>query len=226
MNTAVVRARIEERGIIPSIRVASTDDARFVAETVIQAGIPIVEITMTIPGAPDLIAELRQRFPELIVGAGTVLDIEIARQCVGAGALFLTTPGLDVPIVELALHEGILAMPGAMTPTEIMVASRTGADLIKIFPCAPLGGPSYIRALKKPFPHMPLVATGGVNQHTAAEFIAAGAVAVGVGTELVPREAIHQRDRRWITELAHRFLSLVHEARDHANDLRVDGHAR
>jgi 2-dehydro-3-deoxyphosphogluconate aldolase/(4S)-4-hydroxy-2-oxoglutarate aldolase len=213
MKPADVRARIEERGIIPSVRVSSTDDARFVAETVMQAGIPIVEITMTVPGAPALITELRHRLPTLIVGAGTLLDMETARRCVSAGALFLTTPGFDLPIVELALHEGILAMPGVMTPTEIMIAARTGADLIKVFPCAPLGGPSYIRALKKPFPGVPLVASGGVNQHTAAGFIAAGATAIGVGSELVPKEAIHRRDQRWITELVHRFLSFIQEAR-------------
>jgi 2-dehydro-3-deoxyphosphogluconate aldolase/(4S)-4-hydroxy-2-oxoglutarate aldolase len=222
MKAAVARALIEEHGIIPSVRVRSTDDARFVAETIIQAGIPVVEITMTVPEAPELITELRQRFPTVVVGAGTLLDMEIAHQCVGAGALFLTTPGLDVHIVELALHEGVLAMPGALTPTEITIAARTGADLIKIFPCAPLGGPSYIRALKKPFPHVPLVASGGVNQNTAAEFIAAGAAAVGVGTELVPREAVYRRDQHWITELAHRFLSFIQDARDHVSGLRAD----
>jgi 2-dehydro-3-deoxyphosphogluconate aldolase/(4S)-4-hydroxy-2-oxoglutarate aldolase len=186
MNKQLVRARIEESGIIPSVRLSSAEDARFAAETVSEAGIPIVEITMTVPGAVEVITDLRRTLPDLVVGAGTVFDIETARQCVKAGALFVTSPGLDLKIVEFALKESVLAMPGALTPTEITAASQAGADFIKVFPCAPLGGATYIHALKGPFPRVPLVAAGGVNQQTAAEFIVAGAAAVGVGAELIP----------------------------------------
>jgi 2-dehydro-3-deoxyphosphogluconate aldolase/(4S)-4-hydroxy-2-oxoglutarate aldolase len=217
MTRETVRRHILEIGIIPSVRTSSADDARFAVETVAEAGIPIVEITMTVPGALVVVAELAGAMPELVVGAGTILDIETARRCAEAGARFLTSPGLDPEIVAFARTAGILAMPGALTPTEVTTAARVGADFIKIFPCAPLGGPSYIQALKGPFPHIPLVAAGGVNQQTAAEFIAAGAAAIGVGRELIPRKAVLQRDRHWIGELARRFLSIIQEARGHAD---------
>jgi 2-dehydro-3-deoxyphosphogluconate aldolase/(4S)-4-hydroxy-2-oxoglutarate aldolase len=213
MKKQSVRARIEEVGIIPSIRTASAEDARFAAEMVAEAGIPIVEITMTVPGALDVIADLARTLPDLVVGAGTVLGVEMARRCMDRGARFVTSPGLELHVVELAAKEGVLAMPGALTPTEVMAASDAGADLVKIFPCAQLGGDSYIRALRAPLPHVPLVAAGGVTQHSAADFIRAGAVAIGVGTELIPRRAIEQRQIEWIRELARRFLSLVAEAR-------------
>jgi 2-dehydro-3-deoxyphosphogluconate aldolase/(4S)-4-hydroxy-2-oxoglutarate aldolase len=213
MNTNNVHSRIAAVGIIPSIRTSSADDARFAAETISEAGIPIVEITMTVPGALEVITGLARRMPDLLVGAGTIFDVKMARHCVDAGARFLTSPGLSVPIVEFALKEGILAMPGALTPTEVTAAWQAGAELIKIFPCAQLGGASYIRALKAPFPELALVAAGGVNQQTAAEFIGAGAAAIGVGGELIPKEAVQQRDEHWITELARRFLTIIQETR-------------
>jgi 2-dehydro-3-deoxyphosphogluconate aldolase/(4S)-4-hydroxy-2-oxoglutarate aldolase len=213
MDKHAVRARIEEIGIIPAVRTASADEARFAAETVTQGGIPLVEITMTVPGALKVIADLVRRMPDLVVGAGTLLDIEVARQSVGAGATFVTSPGFDPRLVEFAIKEGILVLPGALTPTEVMAAWQAGADFVKVFPCAQLGGASYIKALRGPFPEVPLVAAGGVNQQTAADFIRAGAVAIGVGTELIPRRALEQREPTWILELSHRFLSIVKEAR-------------
>jgi 2-dehydro-3-deoxyphosphogluconate aldolase/(4S)-4-hydroxy-2-oxoglutarate aldolase len=221
MNRESVRARIHECGIIPAVRLSSAEDARFAAETVSLAGIPIVEITMTVPGALGVIADLVRSLPDLVVGAGTVLDMETLRRCIGAGAHFATSPGLDRPLVELARKEGILVIPGALTPTEIISASQAGADIVKVFPSAQWGGASYIRALAAPFPDVPLMASGGVNQQTAAEFIAAGAVAIGVGTELIPKKAVQERDRRWITELARRFLAIIQEAR--SRTLRPDG---
>jgi 2-dehydro-3-deoxyphosphogluconate aldolase/(4S)-4-hydroxy-2-oxoglutarate aldolase len=212
-NKQVVRARVEEIGIIPSVRTSSADEARFAAETVSQAGIPLVEVTMTVPGALSVIADLVQKMPALIVGAGTVLDIHLARQCVDAGAKFLTSPGFDLRVVEFAIKEDVLVLPGALTPTEVMAAWQAGADFVKVFPCAHMGGASYIRALRAPFPQVPLVAAGGVNQQTAADFIQAGAVAIGVGAELIPRRALEQREPAWILELAHRFLSIIKEAR-------------
>jgi len=213
MNKDLVRSKIEDVGIIPSIRTSSADDARFAAETVSHAGIPIVEITMTVPGALEVITALAHSMPDLVVGAGTIFDMKTARHCVDAGARFLTSPGLNLQIVEFARKEGILAMPGALTPTEVTAAWQAGADLIKVFPCAQLGGASYIHALKAPFPEVPLIAAGGVNQQTAAEFILAGAAAIGVGTELIPRRAVQERDQHWISELARRFLNIIQEAR-------------
>jgi len=214
MDKPSVQKRIEESGIIPSVRTSSADDARFAAETVAQAGIPIVEITMTCPGALDVIASLVRQLPSVVVGAGTVLDVETARRCLDAGASFVTSPGLDLEIVRFTAKEHVLVMPGALSPTEVTAAWRGGADLIKVFPCGPFGGDGYIRALKGPFPGVALVAAGGVNQQTAGDFIRAGAVALGIGQELIPRQAVEQRQADWIAELARRFMALVREARD------------
>jgi 2-dehydro-3-deoxyphosphogluconate aldolase/(4S)-4-hydroxy-2-oxoglutarate aldolase len=213
MTRDAIRARIVDVGIIPSVRTSSTEDARFAASTVAHAGISIIEVTMTAPDALEVIAHLARGLPELAVGAGTIFDVQTARRCIDAGARFLTSPGLDLAIVDFALREGVLAMPGALTPTEVTAAWQSGADLIRVFPCAQVGGASFIHALKVPFPHAALVAAGGVNQQTAAEFIAAGATAIGLGRELIPRKAIEHRDTHWIIELARRFLNLVREGR-------------
>jgi 2-dehydro-3-deoxyphosphogluconate aldolase / (4S)-4-hydroxy-2-oxoglutarate aldolase len=213
MNKEQIRERIEEIGLIASVRVSDPEKARFAAEVVNRAGIPIVEITMTIPGAIDLIAELARSEPEMIVGAGTVLDEETARRCVDAGAKFLTSPGLVMDVLAWALKNDVVVLPGAFSPTEVITAWKAGADFVKIFPCAQLGGDKYIRALKVPLPQVRLIASGGVNQQTAAGFILAGASAVGVGTELMPREALRTRQKEQIQELARRFLAMVRSAR-------------
>jgi len=213
MNIDEVRARIHEIGIIPGVRTASAEDAHFAADAVAGAGIPIVEITMTIPGAIDMIAYLTKHIPGVLVGAGTVLDAEIARKCIDAGAGFLTGPCLDLPVIEVAKKQNIAMLAGALTPSEIHAAWDAGADFIKVFPCSALGGPSYIRALKGPFPKIPLLAAGGVNQQNAGDFILSGAAALGIGSELVPREAIEKRRAAQIQELARRFLRVVTAAR-------------
>ena len=213
MKKEQVRARIEEIGIIPAIRVSSPQDAMFAAETVCRSGIPIVEVTMTIPGAIEVITELAQNNPNVIAGAGTVFDLETARRCLDSGAQFLTSTGLDLDIVAFAVKHDIVVLPGALTPTEVMAAWKARPDFVKIFPCSQVGGPSYIRALKGPFPHIPFIAAGGVNQQTVADFILAGAVAVGIGGELIPHEAIHLRQEHWIGELARRFAAMVKDAR-------------
>jgi 2-dehydro-3-deoxyphosphogluconate aldolase/(4S)-4-hydroxy-2-oxoglutarate aldolase len=208
-----VCARIKEIGILPAIRVRSAKDALFAASEMLRCGIPVVELTMTVPGAIGVIEELARTSPELLVGAGTVLEIETARACVDAGASFVTSPGLDRKTVEFAVRRNVAAIPGALTPTEVMMARDAGADLIKIFPCSQVGGPSYIKALKAPFPHVPFIASGGVDQVTASEFIRAGACALGIREKLIPPEAIEQRDQNWINELAGRFLGIVQRTR-------------
>jgi 2-dehydro-3-deoxyphosphogluconate aldolase/(4S)-4-hydroxy-2-oxoglutarate aldolase len=213
MKKEEVRARIEEIGIVPAIRVSSVEEARFAAAAVSSGGIPIVEITMTVPEACGLMHEMVTSLPDIIVGAGTVLDSETARRCLDTGAHFLTSPGLDLGIVELAQRANIVTMPGALTPTEITAALKAGVDFIKVFPCAQMGGADYIRALKGPFPHASFVAAGGVTQQTALAMIRAGATALGIGGELIPHEAVRRRRAEQITELARRFLSLVREAR-------------
>ncbi len=208
-----VCARITEIGILPAIRVHSADDALFAAREMLRNGIPVIELTTTVPGATRVIAELARTSPELMVGAGSVLDIETARACVDAGAVFVTSPGLDPKIVEFTVNHKICAIPGALTPTEVMMAHNAGADLIKIFPCAQVGGPSYIKALRAPFPNVPFIASGGVDQVTATDFIRAGAQALGIRGKLMPPEAIEQRDHNWIKELAGRFLGIVQRTR-------------
>lgn len=213
MKREEVRARIEEIGILPSVRVTSRDLALFAADTVYAAGIPIVEITLTVPGALDVIGDLAKRYPDLVVGAGTVLDEESARRCVDAGARFLTSPGFVRKVVAYAKLTEVAVLPGALTPTEIIAAWKAGSDFVKIFPTTPVGGSQYIRALKVPFPQIPLIATGGVNQLTASDFILAGATAIGLGGELLPTEALHFRQENRIHELARRFISMVKDAR-------------
>jgi 2-dehydro-3-deoxyphosphogluconate aldolase/(4S)-4-hydroxy-2-oxoglutarate aldolase len=208
-----VRARISEIGIVPAVRVTSAGDALFAAQAVSRGGITIVEITMTVPDALEVVAELLRNRPEMTVGAGTVLDGETALRCVDAGVHFLTSPGLHSEVMEVAAKHNVALMPGALTPTEIASAWKAGADFVKVFPCGPLGGPSYIRSVCGPFPEVPLIAAGGVNQATARDYILAGARAIGVGGDLIPRAAIQERHSDWIQELAHRFLAMVKAAR-------------
>lgn len=213
MNREEICKRIEEVGIMPGLRVHSEEDAIFGARAVASGGIPIVEITMTTPHAVDVIARLRKESPEILVGAGTVLNQKIALECINAGAQFLTSPGLDVDMVGLAHSSHVCAIPGALTPTEVNEALQAGADFVKIFPCAPVGGASYIRALRAPFPTVRFIASGGVTQQTATEFILGGTSALGIGEDLVPREALQSRKLDWIHELSRRFVQMVKLAR-------------
>ncbi len=213
MKTKEVREGIERIGIIPGVRVSEAELALFAAETINEAGIPIAEITMTVPGAVEVIAKLAGKYPDFIVGAGTVLDTETTRRCLDAGARFISSPGLVPDVVELTLKNNVVVIPGALTPSEVITAWKAGVDFVKVFPCAPVGGNKYIRALKVPLPQVPLIAAGGVNQVTAAGFILAGACALGIGSELLPSEALQLREENWICELARRFMGIVQEAR-------------
>ncbi|MGD0888956.1 MAG: bifunctional 4-hydroxy-2-oxoglutarate aldolase/2-dehydro-3-deoxy-phosphogluconate aldolase [Acidobacteriaceae bacterium] len=219
MNREEVRERIEDIGIMPSIRVASAELALFAAETVYEAGIPVVEITMTVPNAVEVIAQLTQNYPNFVVGAGTVLDTETAQRCLDAGARFITSPGLVPDVLEFTLKNDVVAIPGALTPSEVIAAWKAGADFVKIYPCAQVGGDQYIRALKVPLPQIKLIASGGVNQLTAANFIFAGAASLGIGSELMPRQALKMRKDQWIHELARRFLEAVRSARIHLSEI-------
>ena len=213
MTKAEIFKQIEDIGIIPAVRTSSAEDALFASRAVFNGGIPIVEITMTIPDAVEVISELARTVPDVIVGAGTVLDVDTAHRCLRAGASFLTSTGLDRELVDFALKHEIPIIPGVLTPTEVMMARKAGAELIKVFPCSSLGGASYVRFLKTAFPHIALIASGGVTQHTATDFVRAGANALGVGRDLLPRHAIQQRDSNWIRELARRFLGMVAQGR-------------
>jgi 2-dehydro-3-deoxyphosphogluconate aldolase/(4S)-4-hydroxy-2-oxoglutarate aldolase len=213
MKKDEVCKRIREIAIVPAVRVLSGDDAHFAAEAVTHGGIPIVEITLTVPGAAELMAHLVRSDPNVIVGAGTVLDIDTARHCIDAGAKFLTSPTFDPAIIEFGARQDIAVLPGAMTPTEVLTAWKAGADFVKVFPCAQIGGEKYIKALNTSLPQIPLIAAGGVNQQTAAGYILSGATAIGLGKELIPTESIERRQSDRIRELAHRFIRVVKEAR-------------
>jgi 2-dehydro-3-deoxyphosphogluconate aldolase/(4S)-4-hydroxy-2-oxoglutarate aldolase len=187
----------------------------YAAETVYHAGITVAEITMTVPGAIDLIRRISQKLPDMVVGAGTVLDKETAARCIDAGAAYLTSTGFVQEVVDFAISRDVVFFPGALTPTEVIAAWKTAADFVKIFPAAPVGGDQYIHSLEIPLPQIPRIAAGGVNQLTAANFIRAGASAVGVDVELTPKEAIRLRQDHRIHELARRFVGFVAEGRSH-----------
>jgi 2-dehydro-3-deoxyphosphogluconate aldolase/(4S)-4-hydroxy-2-oxoglutarate aldolase len=208
-----VSAIIEKAGILPAVRVPTAEDALFAIGALFRGGLRVVELTMTVPGAIDIISELARTYPSLVVGAGTVVDLEIAQRCLDAGAAFLTSPGFDPEMVNFAAKKSVVSIPGALTPTEVMMANKCGADYVKVFPCSQVGGASYIRALKAPFPHVSMIASGGVNQTTARDFIVCGAVALGIRGELIPRQAVARRNEDWIHELIHRFLEIVRSTR-------------
>jgi 2-dehydro-3-deoxyphosphogluconate aldolase/(4S)-4-hydroxy-2-oxoglutarate aldolase len=215
MTSADVRKRIIEIGIIPVIRAASARDAIFAIEAVSSGGIPVAELTMTVPGAIDLIAELSKTVgSEILIGAGTVLDAETAQRCIEAGARFIVSPGFDQETVKRSRQLGTLVMAGALTPTEVITAWKAGSDMVKIFPCGNVGGAKYIRALKGPLPQVPMIPTGGVNIETAGDFIRAGAEALGIGSELVSSSALQSRDTLEITRAARRYISIIAEARN------------
>jgi 2-dehydro-3-deoxyphosphogluconate aldolase/(4S)-4-hydroxy-2-oxoglutarate aldolase len=203
--------RVLDVGLVPVVRVSSPERAIAAADCIRLGGVPIVEITMTTPGAIDVIAELsRSMQGQMLVGAGTVLDSETARQCMNAGAEFIVSPVLDPGIVKLVKDEGKVMMAGALTPTEVVAAWTAGSDLVKVFPCGNVGGPQYIRALKGPLPHIPLIPTGGVNLKTAADFIRAGAAAIGIGSDLVPDREI---ETSALVSAVRKYAEIVRDAR-------------
>lgn len=212
-----VRARIEEIGIIPTLRGVSAEAALFVAESLAEAGIPIIEIAATAPGADRVIFDLMRRAPRTIVGAGNVNSRVVARQCLDAGARFLSTVALIPEVIDLAAKEDIAIICGALTPSEIVSARNAGSDFVRVFPCDAAGGARYVRSLKAALPDVPLVAAGGVTQQTAFDIVAAGATALGVGRDLIPQEAVRLRQSRRIQELGRRFLSYVDDGRIEAS---------
>jgi 2-dehydro-3-deoxyphosphogluconate aldolase/(4S)-4-hydroxy-2-oxoglutarate aldolase len=214
MDKKSVRDRIIEVGIVPVVRASSKRQALAAAEAVTAGGIPIVEITMTVPGAVEIIRELvKSNSSGVLIGAGTVLDAETGRACRDAGAEFLVSPALNLETIEFAVKENMLIMAGALTPTEIVKAWKSGSDFVKVFPCGQVGGAKYIKAVKGPLPQIPLVPTGGVNLNTAAEFLEAGAEALGIGGELVQAEALKSGDYDVISETARKFVAIVKATR-------------
>ena len=215
MHKDSIRDRILEIGIIPVVRASSADEAMAAVHAIRLGGIPIAEITMTVPGAIETIRQLVKTFgDEILVGAGTVLDAETARRCIDAGAEFIVGPGLDAATIELVNKAGKIMMAGTLTPSEVLAAWNAGSDFVKVFPCGQVGGPSYIKSLRGPFPEIPFVPTGGVSLKNAAEFIRAGSAALGVGGELVQAAALQSGHPEIITETAREFITQIRKARE------------
>jgi 2-dehydro-3-deoxyphosphogluconate aldolase/(4S)-4-hydroxy-2-oxoglutarate aldolase len=213
MKTDTIR-RIKEIGVIPVVRATTADEAMRAIDAIREGGIPVLEITMTVPGAVKVIETVAKRYGnEALVGAGTVLDPETATACISSGAQFVVSPALNVETIARCRQLDIAIMPGALTPTEVVQAWNAGADFVKVFPAGAVGGPSYLKALKAPLPQIELVPTGGVSLKTAADFIRAGAAALGVGADLVDINAIREGHGALITERAKQFIEIVREAR-------------
>lgn len=212
MSKAEVIKRIISGGIIPVIRASSKEEALAVIEAIAAGGVTTIEITMTVTGAVDLIAELSTR-EDLLIGAGSVLDEETARDCISAGARFIVSPATNFDVIVYCNEKEIVVMPGAITPTEIVNAWNAGADFVKVFPADSMGGAKYLRSLKAPLPQIKLIPTGGVNQETAADFIKAGAQAIGVGSDLVDLKALSEGRLSDISSAAKNYLKIVAEAR-------------
>jgi len=206
--------RMIDEGVIPVVRVSSAQEAMDVSDAIKEGGVSLIEITMSVQGAIDVIKELTRKYKdEIIMGAGTILDPETGRAALLAGAQFIVSPTLNLDLIHLAHRYSAVVIPGAMTPTEILSAWNAGADMVKVFPAAQLGGPEYLKALKGPLPQILLVPTGGVNLQNAAAFIKAGAAALGVGGELVDKKAVKEKKFNVITENTRAFLKVVKEAR-------------
>ena len=215
ISVADVAGKIREVGVVPVLRATSAKQALFAAEAVCTGGIPIVEVTMTVPGAIEVIAQLANAAAkEVLIGAGTVLDAETAERCLDAGAAFVVSPGLDRATIDAVKHRGGLMMAGALTPTEVISAWKAGSDFVKIFPCGSMGGARYIKALKAPLPQIPMIPTGGVNLETAADLIRAGAEALGIGGELVSAAALAAGDAQPIVNAARQYVSIVRQTRE------------
>jgi 2-dehydro-3-deoxyphosphogluconate aldolase/(4S)-4-hydroxy-2-oxoglutarate aldolase len=214
MNKTGVLQRIRDTGLIPVVRAESADHARRAIEAIKAGGVGVLEVTMTVPGAIGVIKQLAAAFgDEAVIGAGTVLDPETARACIEAGAQFIVSPALNEDTIGFCRNNDIAVFPGALTPTEVVRAWNAGADAVKVFPAGAVGGASYLKALKAPLPQIELVPTGGVSLKTAADFIKAGAMALGVGADLVDMKALREGNVELITERARQFLEIVQVAR-------------
>ena len=215
MTIAEVIRRIGEIGIVPVVRAATVEDATRAVEAICAGGIPILEITMTVPNATSVIRHVVREYGDAaLIGAGTVTTDEQAAECIGAGAKFIVSPGLSLDVLSVAHKSDTLAIPGALTPTELMHAQENGAKLVKIFPCGNVGGPKYLESLKGPFPNAALIPTGGVNASNAGSYISAGAFAVGVGGDLVNAAALRDGNLAKITQAARELVQAVRAARE------------
>lgn len=213
-NTAEI---IESSGLIPVLRAKSEKQAHAVVQAMIKGGVRVVEVTMTVPGAVELLKVLKKEYGDtVLLGSGTVTTAKEAEETIEAGAEFVVSPSLHAEVIVATKALGKLSVPGALTPTEVLTAYRAGADYVKIFPCSAMGGAPYLKALLAPFPFLKLIPTGGVTLHTAASFLEAGAKALGVGSDLVNLTAIDEGKPEIITGAAEAYLQILAQARSKA----------
>jgi 2-dehydro-3-deoxyphosphogluconate aldolase/(4S)-4-hydroxy-2-oxoglutarate aldolase len=214
MDKTKIMQHMHELGLVPVLRASSAQEAITIADAIMAGGVNILEVTMTVPGAIGVIEQLANHHgTKLLLGAGTVLDPETARNCILAGAQFIVSPALDLRTIELCRRYSVPIIPGALTPTEIVTAWQAGADVVKVFPCSALGGAKYLKALQGPLPQIQLIPTGGVSLATAEEFLAAGAFALGVGGDLVDAKAAREGRTSVITENAQKYVAIVKKFR-------------
>ncbi len=213
MDKSAVLKTLEESGLAPVMRADSAERALALAQAISAGGVKVLEVTMTVPGAMEVIRRLVKDRPEILVGAGTVLDAETARACILEGAQFIVSPALSLRTIELCRRYSVAVLPGALTPTEVVTAWEAGADVVKVFPAGALGGAKYLASLKGPLPQIPMIPTGGVSLSTAAEFLRAGAFALGVGSDLVDARALAEGRPEVITATAQKYLEIVRQFR-------------
>ena len=207
--------RIERVGLIPVLRARNADQAHAVVQAMIAGGVTVVEVTMTVPSAIDVLKELKQEYgSQLLLGSGTVTSPAEAQATINAGAEFVVSPSLHPEVIQVTKTNGKLSVPGALTPTEVITAHRAGADYVKIFPCSAMGGAPYLKSLLAPFPFLKLIPTGGVTLETAASFIQSGARALGVGSDLVNLAAVDAGNPEIITETARAYLKVLSDLRE------------
>lgn len=214
MQKVEVLNALREIGLVPVLRAESEAQALALASAIAAGGVNVLEVTMTVPGAIRVMRRLAEERPDILIGAGTVLDAETARMCILEGASFVVSPALNVKTIEMCHRYGVAVLPGALTPTEIVTAWEAGADVVKIFPASALGGAKYLKSVKAPLPQVEMIPTGGVSQATAVEFLEAGAFALGVGADLVDLKAIAKGQPETITENARKYLAIVHSFRE------------
>jgi 2-dehydro-3-deoxyphosphogluconate aldolase/(4S)-4-hydroxy-2-oxoglutarate aldolase len=204
-----VLRKIREIGLVPVLRADSEEQAMALANAIADGGVTCMEVTMTVPGAVKVITRLAKERPDILLGAGTVLDEEQAKACIGEGAMFVVSPAFNAKTVEYCRKHEIAVLPGALTPTEVINAWNAGADVVKIFPASAMGGAKYLKSLKAPLPNIEMIPTGGVSQATAHSFLEAGAYALGVGADLVDTAAITGGHPETVTENARKYMEIV-----------------
>ncbi len=214
MEKAKVLAKLKAIGLVPVLRAGSVAQALALAEAIAAGGVTVIEVTMTVPGAIEVMRRLAKDRPDILIGAGTVLDAETARMCILEGAQFVVSPALHLKTIEMCHRYSVAVLPGALTPTEIVNAWQAGADVVKVFPASAMGGAPYLKSLKAPLPQVELIPTGGVSLATAKDFLKAGAFALGVGADLADARAIAEGRPEAVTESARRYLAVVREFRD------------